>query len=98
MAAAQSIVEWLDKAGEEWPERVAVEDTCGKTLRYGDCAKWSTMLAAQLRARGISPGARIGVFMRKSTDAVLAFQAILRCGAAYVPADPDAPASRAALS
>ena len=46
---------------------------------------------------GVGPGDRVGICMRKSADAVASMFGIMKAGAAYVPADPTAPASRNAF-
>ena len=43
---------------------------------------------------GVHPGDRVGIYVRKSIDAVAAIFGILKAGAAYVPVDPTAPAAR----
>ena len=43
---------------------------------------------------GVGPGDRVGICMRKSADAIASVFGIMKTGAAYVPADPTAPASR----
>jgi amino acid adenylation domain-containing protein len=40
------------------------------------------------------PGDRVGIWMRKSIDAVACILGILKTGAAYVPVDPTAPVAR----
>ena len=46
---------------------------------------------------GVGPGDRVGICMRKSADAVASIFGIMKAGAAYVPTDPTAPASRNAF-
>ena len=48
-------------------------------------------------ALGVELGDRVGICMRKSADAVASIFGIMKAGAAYVPADPTAPASRNAF-
>ncbi len=43
---------------------------------------------------GVRPGDRVGIYLRKSIDAVAAICGILKAGAAYVPVDPGAPPAR----
>jgi amino acid adenylation domain-containing protein len=43
---------------------------------------------------GVRPGDRVGIYLRKSIDAVAAIFGILKAGAAYVPVDPGAPPAR----
>lgn len=54
----------------------------------------SDRLAAGLAGRGVGPGDRVGLLLRRSPDLVAALLAVLRVGATYVPLDPKLPASR----
>jgi amino acid adenylation domain-containing protein len=48
----------------------------------------------RLRYLGVRPLDRVGICCPKSIDAVAAILGVLKTGAAYVPCDPQAPASR----
>jgi amino acid adenylation domain-containing protein len=48
-------------------------------------------LAAALTASGVAPGDRVGIYVHKSLESLVAIHGILRAGAAYVPIDPMAP-------
>ncbi|MBT9384538.1 amino acid adenylation domain-containing protein [Pseudooceanicola sp. CBS1P-1] len=53
-------------------------------------------LAGNLAARGIGPGDVVAVALPRSAELIIALQAVVRAGAAYVPLDPeDASARRA---
>ncbi|MEW5978005.1 MAG: amino acid adenylation domain-containing protein, partial [Acidobacteriota bacterium] len=45
----------------------------------------------------VGKGDRVGIYMKKSIDAVASIFGVLRAGAAYVPVDPAAPVSRNAF-
>lgn len=64
-------------------------------ISYRELADLSDRLAAQLQAHGVGVGDRVGLYEPKSIRAVAELIAILKCGAAYVPIDPVAPADRA---
>lgn len=51
-------------------------------------------LAAQLAARGVGAGTRVGLCLPRSARAITAMLAILRLGAAWVPMDPTNPDAR----
>lgn len=97
MPSAHDVVEWLDRAATDRPEQIVAEDTAGRQLAYGSCARLSRAVQSRLVASGVRPGDRVGVLMRKSLDTLVAFQATLRAGAVYVPVDPLAPVTRAAI-
>ena len=67
----------------EHPQRPAIEG-----LTYGDLARRCAALA-----RRLSPP-RVAVLAPPGADAVVALLAVLRCGAAYVPLDPEWPDRR----
>lgn len=85
----------VEQAACRYPERVAVVGRDGEdALTYAGLEEQSRGLALWLRAQGLTPGARVGIWMRKSTAAVVGLVAVLRAGGVYVPFDPGAPAAR----
>jgi amino acid adenylation domain-containing protein len=85
---------YLDAAVERHPQRTAVREAGGATIDYASLGALSDRLRDRLVAMGVEPGDRVGVYLRKSIDTVAAIFGILKAGAAYVPVDPSAPASR----
>jgi len=65
-------------------------------VTYGELMARSGRLAGYLSRHGAGPGARVGVYLERSADLLVAMLAVLRTGAAYVPLDPVYPASRIA--
>ena len=63
-------------------------------LDYACLGELSDRLRDRLVALGIGRGDRVGIYLRKSADAVASIFGILKAGAAYVPVDPTAPPSR----
>ncbi|HXR97594.1 MAG TPA: AMP-binding protein, partial [Terriglobales bacterium] len=61
---------------------------------YRQLERVSRVAALRLRAAGLAPGARVGVWMRKSPPAVAAMLAALRAGMVAVPLDAAAPGAR----
>ncbi|MEO0035757.1 MAG: hypothetical protein RLZZ501_1780, partial [Pseudomonadota bacterium] len=66
------------------------------TLDYAALAERAGRIAAALVARGIGPGAFVGLWMSRSLDLHAALLGILQSGAAYIPFDAEAPAGRVA--
>lgn len=87
----------LAQAARAHPDNVAVVDPGRGTVSYRDFDRESDRLRDRLRAMGVQPGDRVGIWMRKSADAIIAIYGILKTGAAYVPVDPTAPPSRNAF-
>src|SRR5882724_11303634 len=84
----------LDLSASRFPSKLAVEESEGGSIRYGELARLSDRVRDRLRQMGVEPGDRVGMCLRKSADAVASTFGILKAGAAYVPVDPTAPASR----
>ncbi len=84
-----SIVRWA----QETPEKEAFR-CLEESLTYADLDQRSTQLAHQLHDLGVSRGDRVGIFLNRCLDSATAVYGILKAGAAFVPLDPFAPASR----
>ncbi len=75
------------------PDRVVAEDRNG-AVHAADFDHRVERCRAWLQAAGVVPGDRVGVRMGRSVDVLVAIQAVLRAGAAFVMLDPDDPESR----
>ena len=80
----------------ETPDAVAVTHD-ERQLSYGELNARANRLADYLRSMSVRPGARVAVLLERSIELVLAEMAILKCGAAYVPVDQNAPIERQTL-
>ncbi|MDQ1203039.1 amino acid adenylation domain-containing protein [Rhodococcus sp. SORGH_AS_0303] len=67
----------------------------GRVVTYAELATHVDALARILRERGLGPEDPVAVRVPRSVEAVVAFWAVIRVGAAYVPIDPDLPVARA---
>src|SRR6266700_8255967 len=95
--ATRALHHLLDTAASRFPDNVAVEESDSGSIRYGELAHLSDRLRDRLFQLRVEPGDRVGICMRKSADAVASIFGIMKVGAAYVPADSTAPASRNAF-
>ncbi|WP_221361227.1 non-ribosomal peptide synthetase [Streptomyces beigongshangae] len=68
-----------------------------ESLTYGGLLGRADAVAARLTARGVGPGAVVGVCLERGITLVVALLGILRAGAAYLPLDPEYPAERLAF-
>jgi len=87
------IHELFEAQAEANPDRTALVFR-GRQLTYAELNVRSNKLAHYLGQRGAAAGALIGVGMERSFEMLVALLAILKSGAAYVPYDPELPASR----
>ncbi|GAB4192319.1 MAG: hypothetical protein OHK0022_06410 [Roseiflexaceae bacterium] len=69
----------------------------GRRVSYAELERRANGLAHHLRALGVGPEARVGIYAERSTEQVIALLAVLKAGGAYVPLDPDYPPERLAL-
>jgi amino acid adenylation domain-containing protein len=76
------------------PGETAEQD---RYISYGELNARANQLARALRRRGAGPGVRIGVFVERSLEMMVALLGIQKSGAAYVPLDPGYPAERIRL-
>ena len=96
MSSPYTIHALLEQSAARFPDRMAVGVPEGAAITFSELHHLSDRLRDRLVAMGVKRGDRVGVRMRKSIDAVAAVFGALKCGAAYVPVDADAPASRGA--
>ncbi|MFE9686821.1 amino acid adenylation domain-containing protein [Streptomyces sp. NPDC006285] len=93
LPAAASVTSLFEEQAARRPDAVAV--VRGSTrLTYAELNRSAGALAARLVSEGVVPGQVVGVMMERSPDLVVAFIAVLKAGAAFLPVDPAAPAAR----
>ncbi len=85
----------LERAARAHPDREAVVGG-GAGLTYSELDEAANRLAGRLAVEGVRPGDRVGLFLEKSPEAVVALYAVLKAGATYVPLDEQAPPARLA--
>ncbi len=78
------------------PAALAVADG-GRRLCYAELDRRASALARRLRSLGVGPEARVGVFLPRSLELVVAVLAVLKAGGAYVALDPRTPKERLAF-
>ena len=75
------------------PDSIALANDSGRWT-YAELSDRAGQLAAALSRRGVDAGQRVGLCMERSREMIVGMLAILRCGAAYVPIDPEYPSER----
>ncbi|MFF5176185.1 amino acid adenylation domain-containing protein, partial [Micromonospora sp. NPDC000089] len=90
---AISLPELVQRQVAQHPQAQAVRAHDGH-LSYTELNAQANQLAHLLLARGIGPGSCVGVALQHSRLLVVAFLAVLKAGAAYLPIDTSYPENR----
>jgi amino acid adenylation domain-containing protein len=85
----------LEDSARRMPGATAVEDR-DRSISYAELDALANRVANLLIERGVRRGDRVGFYLEKSLESVVAIYGILKTGAAYVPFDPNAPTQRLA--
>ncbi|MBI4662222.1 MAG: AMP-binding protein [Verrucomicrobia bacterium] len=93
--ASKLVHQLLEEQARRTPERVAVvfED---RQLTYEELTDRAAQLARHLEALGVGPEVRVGIFMERSLEMVVALIGVLKAGGAYLPLDLRYPKDRLA--
>ncbi len=83
----------LQESARTDPDRVALVDG-DREITYGELDDLTNRIAHLLARTGVGKGDRVGLYLRKSLEAVAGAYGIMKAGAAYVPLDPEAPVER----
>jgi amino acid adenylation domain-containing protein len=90
---ARLLQQLLVDSAARLPDKEAVRFD-GRALTYRELEESSKQLATALQAVGVARGDRIGIYLPKSLESVVAVFGTLFAGAAYVPLDPNEPPGR----
>jgi amino acid adenylation domain-containing protein len=63
-------------------------------LSYQSLNQQANQLAHYLRAQGVKPDIKVGLYFARSFDMMIAILGVMKAGGAYVPLDPKAPQNR----
>ncbi|WP_404824747.1 amino acid adenylation domain-containing protein [Pseudomonas tussilaginis] len=90
---APLLAEQLRQQAEARPDVVAV--VCNdQQMTWAELESQANRLAHYLIAQGVGPEMRVGIALERSLQVVVAFYAVMKAGAAYVPLDIDYPQER----
>jgi len=88
-----SVAELFEAQVERRPQAIAL--VFGEAqVSYLELNQRANQLAHYLIAAGVGPEVRVGIYMERSLEMVVAMLAILKAGGAYVPLDLEAPTGR----
>ncbi|GAF07270.1 non-ribosomal peptide synthetase [Paenibacillus pini] len=83
----------FERQAVETPQQIAVE--MGElAYTYSDLNERANRFARVLARRGVGPGAKVALLLRRSLDMITAILAVLKTGAVYVTIDPQYPEER----
>ncbi len=85
--------ELFEQQVQRTPNAVAVAYE-NEALTYLELNRRANRLAHCLRSRGLAPGDFVPLVMERSLQMLVAHLAVLKCGAVYVPIDPQLPTDR----
>jgi amino acid adenylation domain-containing protein len=88
-----TLVDLVERVVAQAPESTAVR-WAGGGLTYRELDRRANLLAHRLRALGVDAEARVGLYLGRSPELVVAMLAVLKAGGAFVPLDPDWPELR----
>ncbi|AEN08569.1 MULTISPECIES: non-ribosomal peptide synthetase [unclassified Streptomyces] len=91
-----TVVEMFREQARTRPDAVAVVDG-HRSLTYGEVARLSAQLAHHLIGRGLTCEQVVGISLGRSADMVIGLLGVLQAGCAFVPLDPQWPATRRAV-
>jgi amino acid adenylation domain-containing protein len=78
---------------QKTPNKIALE-FLDKTISYKILHEQTNQLAHYLKAQGVESGDFIAVSFPRSPELIFTLLAIIQCGAAYLPLDPEYPKER----
>ncbi|MEV6038935.1 amino acid adenylation domain-containing protein [Nonomuraea sp. NPDC052116] len=92
-----TVAELFERQAARTPDATAVV-AGGERVSYRELDERANQLAHLLGERGVTPGARVGIYLDKGPAMVEALLAVVKAGATYVPLDPLNPPERVATA
>ena len=88
-----TVIKLFEKQVEQTPEKTAIISN-GQHLTYKELNEKANMLAREMMAKGVKQQDIVGIMLNRSPEMIIGLIAILKCGATYLPIDPEYPAER----
>ena len=92
-AGTRAIHKLYERIAAEHGDRIAISYR-GKELTYRELNRLADNAALHLRRLSVQPGEIVAVILPQSIELIVAFLAVLKCGAAYMPLDEANPPLR----
>ena len=87
-----NLADWFDRQARRTPDAIAIVDD--RSWTYDDLRRRMLAFSQGLADYDLKPESTIAVLVSRDADMVALLLAILWCGYAYVPIDPDDPVDR----
>lgn len=88
-----TVDEIFSSCARRFPDKVAVAGQ-GQAVSYLELDRRSSQLAVVLKNKGVSLGEPVAIMPESRIDMITGILAILKCGGAYLPINPDYPLDR----
>ena len=89
----ETVIGLFEKQVEKIPEKVAIKSN-HKKLTYKILNEKANMLAREMLNKGVKQHDIVGIMVNRSPEMIIGLIAILKCGATYLPIDPEYPEER----
>lgn len=89
----KSIVNLFEDCAKNTPNKLALVSN-GINLTYKELNELANKLAHKLIDNGIKNNSVVGILVNRSPEMIVGLLAILKCGATYLPLDPEYPKER----
>ena len=89
----ETVISLFEKQVQLTPEKIAIVSN-KKQLTYKELNEKANMLAREMIEKGVKQQDIIGIMLNRSPEMIIGLIAILKCGATYLPIDPEYPAER----
>ena len=87
------IIKFFEEQVNKTPNKTAIISN-KKALTYKELNEKSNMLATNMINNGVKQEDIIGIMLNRSPEMIIGLIAILKCGATYLPIDPEYPQDR----
>ncbi|PEY73227.1 non-ribosomal peptide synthetase [Bacillus thuringiensis] len=88
-----TIISYFERQVERTPDAIAVVYE-NERVTYGELNQRANRLAHALQNAGIHQGSKVGIYLLRSIEMVVAVLGVLKTGAAYIPLDSKYPIER----
>ncbi|RMQ40672.1 Non ribosomal peptide synthetase [Pseudomonas cichorii] len=92
-SASLDLVARIDAWAAQCPEKIAIMSQ-GQPVTYAQLSNRRKALARRLIQEGFGVGSKLGIYLPREPDLIVALTAVLSIGAIFVPLPPDSPLQR----